>query len=206
MWKFYSFCNFTTRRLILLYTNIFLLNILRFFVSFSLCCLNADEQPAAMQRGNPASSFHHPLLAGWIALSVCVIHRYLVPPAALLAWSAERLAPPSSSSCPSNTFGNIQKRFYRPFFVHTFCVCFCCSCRPRKEQKKNHWENSITFKVVDNTIAKEIFDTVNIPNVIFTLMWHPPKFITAQFFCKMLCLVLFDLHVTLKRYTVTTLV
>ena len=41
--------------------------------------------PAAMQRGNPASSFHHPLLAGWIALSVCVIHRYLVPPAALLA-------------------------------------------------------------------------------------------------------------------------
>jgi hypothetical protein len=27
-------------------------------------CLNADEQPAAMQRGNPASSFNHPLLAG----------------------------------------------------------------------------------------------------------------------------------------------
>jgi len=49
-------------------------------------CLNADEQPAAMQRGNPASSFNHPLLAGWIALSVCLIHRYLAPPAALLAW------------------------------------------------------------------------------------------------------------------------
>jgi hypothetical protein len=48
-------------------------------------CLNADEQPAAMQRGNPASSFNHPLLAGWIALSVCLIHRYLAPPAALLA-------------------------------------------------------------------------------------------------------------------------
>lgn len=53
--------------------------------TWTLVHILADEQPAAMQRGNPASSFNHPLLAGWIAWSVCVIHRYLAPPAALLA-------------------------------------------------------------------------------------------------------------------------
>jgi len=35
----------------------------------------ADEQPAAMQRGNPASC-SHPWLTGWIAI-ITVIHRYL---------------------------------------------------------------------------------------------------------------------------------
>nr|CAH0108953.1 unnamed protein product [Daphnia galeata] len=53
--------------------------------TWTLVHILPDEQPAAMQRGNPASSFNHPLLAGWIALSVCLIHRYLAPPAALLA-------------------------------------------------------------------------------------------------------------------------
>lgn len=43
--------------------------------TWTLVHILADEQPAAMQRGNPASC-SHPWLTGWIAI-ITVIHRYL---------------------------------------------------------------------------------------------------------------------------------